>query len=445
LIGDILGDRFLIEAEVSRGGMGVVYRGWDLEHERPIAVKVLVELAPIDRQRFLREATLLAQIESPNLVRYVAHADTDNGEPYLVMDWLEGETVARRLDTIGFDGAGAVAMVHATANAVAHLHDRGLVHRDLKPENIIITASGEVVLIDLGLARAVRNAEQRVTETGVALGTPGYMSPEQIRGEKVDARSDVFALGCILYEALTGYTAFAGHNHLAVRTKVMLWTPAPVARLCPEAPPQLAALIDAMLAKARDDRPANGREVARALAAIRVPEGGPKRTWRMPEAPTVEHAAPARRAVEDWHAIVLVHAADPDADTRQLEDRTSELAAMAVELRTAIAGSAARLEILEDACLVVSSYGADLAALAGAMAAAALGLRALLPRARMVVSCGIGSIGELVDRASVLLERASRQPRRAAGDGMIALDAESAVILAEAYVIDRYWLVGRRS
>lgn len=405
--GDILADRFVIDDDSRRGGIGVIYRGWDLEAEQPVAIKFLTQLSPTDVKRFEREAGLLAEARLPGVVRHVQHGTTEEGRPYLVMQWLDGETVAARLDTRGFDLAEAVSLIVTVAAPLAALHARGLVHRDLKPENLILTSDDprSVTLIDFGLARATIAADTRVTATGCILGTPGYMAPEQIRGEAViDARADVFALGCVLYELLTGYAAFAGGNFFAVRTKILLASPPALRTLCPEAPAALEALVDAMIAKIPDERPRDAAAAATALGAIETPPG-PRRRWHSmrPETPPADAPrAGATVVVAQFSGIVLVDTARPGDSEVERDTLAAELAARGDELRRVARG--ARLELLDGALVAIVPGSPARLDLAQRLVDVARSLAAALPRAYVIAASGGEPFDELVDRAATCLE-----------------------------------------
>ena len=400
--GDVVDDRFVVEAAASKGGFGIVFKGWDLELEIAVAIKVLASVSTTDVARFDREAALLAALRAPGLVRHVHHGVLPGGAPYLVMEWLEGETVARRMEQTGFTIAEAVALVRAACAPLAELHARGLVHRDLKPENLFLTgpAPTDVVLIDLGLARAAAEGEVRVTATGVVLGTPGYMAPEQVRGDaSVDARADVFALGCVLYELVTGYPAFAGENYLAVRSKILLAAPPRLRALCPEAPHELEAIVDDAIAKRRDERPASAAALATALAALADLPAGTRRKWNLAPPATAKPdpvlRAPAGATVEvgTWGGVALVQAEGTNPlDVAQVVGR--------------IGG---RVEILDGGGFVITVPPARaLPELAVPLARLALAMRPRFPDARISVSCGTGTLDELIDQAATLLDHATR-------------------------------------
>jgi eukaryotic-like serine/threonine-protein kinase len=408
--GDMLVERFVVEDTAIRGGIGTVHRGWDIANEAPVAIKMLTTVRPTDVARFHREAALLAELRAPGIVRYVHHGETPRGEPYLVMEWLEGETVAARMERHGFDVASAVALVRTVASALAHLHERGVVHRDIKPENLVLVAEAptSVVLIDLGLARAAAAGPQRVTATGVVLGTPGYMAPEQVRGESAVApAADVFALGCLLYECCTGYPAFAGENFLAVRTKIMLAEPPSIAELSPEAPAKLARLVARMIAKRPADRPPSGADVVRELDALGPLAPGPARLANAarPATDIVATSAPVEAAM--WLGVVLARSAELDPDA---------LRALAADVE---------LDILDGGYLVFTASHPQQGELARELAKVALGLRDRLAKARIVIGTGTAAVDVLIDRLARSLDLAMFAP---APGGVVFVDPGTASV-----------------
>jgi len=306
----VLADRFELGDAIGRGGSAIVRRARDRVTGATVAVKLIAPEA-LGRERFEREARALAALTAPGIVRYIAHG-SDGDELYLVEAWLPGGSLRAQLAGPGVTAAEAVRAVGAAAEGLAAAHAAGIVHRDIKPEHIWLGGAadpdpagrdtlGRVTVIDFGIARGT--LDPRVTASGSAIGTPGYMAPEQARGDRrVDARADVFALGAVLFEALTGTPAFLGQSDGSTRAKVVL-APPPALR-CPEAPPALAALVDAMLAKAPDARPADAGIVAAALAAITVPSGARRRASAL-EAATVRadpSAAPRAFVIAAGHA-----------------------------------------------------------------------------------------------------------------------------------------------
>src|SRR5215472_208191 len=268
--GDIVAERFEIERRAGSGGMGVVYRARGRVTGSSVALKLVHGQSQEPTERFTREGRLLAGLRHPGIVRYVAHGATTDGHLYLAMEWLEGEDLARRLGRSGLTIAESVRVVSHAAQALSEAHEQGIVHRDLKPSNLFLE-NGEldrVRILDFGVARLGEDAH-RVTITGEMVGTPSYMAPEQARGGKVvDARADVFALGCVLFACLTGRRAFAGDNLVAVLAKI-LFEPTPrVSERRPDVPPALDDLVARMMAKERADRPADARAVLAELAVL---------------------------------------------------------------------------------------------------------------------------------------------------------------------------------
>ena len=209
-----------IRAPLGKGGMGEVYRARDSRLGRDVAVKVLPEHLSSDAQalkRFEREARAVAALSHPNILA-LYDVGSEQGVTYVVTELLEGENLRARLEQGSVNRLKAIEIAIALAEGLSAAHSRGFTHRDLKPENIFLTADGVVKILDFGLARYTPVSCSQAadapteTETGRVMGTVGYMSPEQIRGEPVDARSDIFSLGCVLYELFSGRRAFAGHS-----------------------------------------------------------------------------------------------------------------------------------------------------------------------------------------------------------------------------------------
>jgi serine/threonine-protein kinase len=258
-VASAVGDRYLVEAELGRGGMSVVYRALDRRLHRRVAVKVLPPELAFNaevRERFLREAQTAAQLNHPSIVP-IYTVDERDGVVYFVMALIEGESVASLLrrgpNRRPFDEIQRV--LRDVADALAFAHARGVVHRDVKPDNILIEgASGRPIVTDFGIARAAE-AHSRLTATGVAMGTPAYMSPEQALGERdVDGRSDIYSLGVVGYQMLAGEPPFAASNTPALLMKHVSEPPRPIAQLRPDAPPTLIGAITRALAKKPEER-----------------------------------------------------------------------------------------------------------------------------------------------------------------------------------------------
>ena len=217
-----LGDRYDIERQVGEGGMATVYRAKDLKHERTVAIKVLRQELSVSlgADRFLREIRVAANLQHPNILGLYDSGESE-GLLYYVMPFVEGESLRDRLNREQqLPIQDALQIVREAADALQYAHERGIVHRDIKPENILLLG-GHALVADFGIARAVSSAsEEKLTQTGMAIGTPHYMSPEQSLGsEHVDARSDVYSLGCVLYEVLIGQPPFTGPNSMAIMAR----------------------------------------------------------------------------------------------------------------------------------------------------------------------------------------------------------------------------------
>jgi Tfp pilus assembly protein PilF len=255
------------------GGMGVVFKAHDATLDRTLAIKVIraASLGPEGRERFLREARACSRISHPNIVT-VYSAGEDDGRPYLAMEILEGRTLRQIIQQDGpVPWDKAVRWVRDILGALERLHAEGIVHRDLKPDNIILTNDNIVKLMDFGIARLASSAT--MTQEGAALGTVYYMSPEQVRGEKVDARSDIFAMGGVLYQLLTGRLPFPGEEPLSVMYLIQNEAPKPLAEFSLDVPPELTAILDRALAKNLSDRFPDASSFRTALGGLLQDEG----------------------------------------------------------------------------------------------------------------------------------------------------------------------------
>jgi serine/threonine protein kinase len=255
--------RYRVENVLGGGGMALVYRARDEELDRPVAIKLLADNLAADeafRQRFLREARLAAQLAHPNVVQIYDSGEAD-GRPYIVMEYVEGETLAdllARRRTL--PPAEAVELALQICSGLEHAHQAGLVHRDIKPQNLLIRGDGTVKIADFGIARSAHGT--RLTETGSVLGTAAYLAPEQAAGEEVTPAADVYAVGVVLYELLTGRTPRTAET----LTQFLLRgeeQPIPELReLAPEVPEALEDVVMRCLARIPEYRPPSAGALA---------------------------------------------------------------------------------------------------------------------------------------------------------------------------------------
>src|SRR5467141_534768 len=291
-----LADRYALERELGRGGMAVVFLARDLRHDRAVAIKVLRHeiAAALGAERFLREIQIAAKLHHPHILPLY-----DSGAAgellYYVMPYVEGESLRQRLDRetqLPVDEALAITRQVASALAYAHRHD--VVHRDIKPENILLE-SGEAVVADFGIARASTAAGgDKLTQTGIAIGTPLYMSPEQAAGGAVDGRSDLYSLACVLYEMLAGHPPFLGGTAQAILARHTADPVPPLRTARATVPPAVEQALGRALAKSPADRYATALQFAEAL-------GGPD----APGAPSALRGRGASRRVRAAWGVVL--------------------------------------------------------------------------------------------------------------------------------------------
>jgi len=245
-----------IKGELGKGGMGTVYKAYETSLNRHVALKVLSPHLADDASlaaRFVREAQSVAALSHPNVV-HIYYAGTDQGQPFFVMEYVEGDNLAdhiRRNERLAPKEAAEFLL--QAASGISAAHDRGIVHRDIKPSNLMISANGTLKVTDFGIALA-QDFKEKLTSTGQLVGTSGYISPEACRGQAVDARSDIFSLGIVLYEMLSGRLPFDDNSPLNMMVKVVKEAAPDVRALNPEVDERLLAILDRMIEKEPDDR-----------------------------------------------------------------------------------------------------------------------------------------------------------------------------------------------
>jgi serine/threonine protein kinase/Flp pilus assembly protein TadD len=279
-------------ALLGAGGMGEVYRARDTRLGRDVAVKVLPdEFAddPDRLRRFEQEARAASALNHPNIL-VVHDLGTHEGAPYMVTELLEGESLRTRLRVGALPVSTAIDFADQMARGLAAAHEKGIVHRDLKPENLFITRDGRLKILDFGLAKLLRSPQQAAaastvasaTQPGMMMGTAAYMSPEQIRGQEVDHRADIFAFGCVLHEMLSGEQPFAGTTAADTRAAILTRDPRPLADRQPDVPAALELVVLRCLEKRPEDRFDTARDVAFALTAVAQPRKPPGTADRRP-------------------------------------------------------------------------------------------------------------------------------------------------------------------
>jgi serine/threonine-protein kinase len=276
--------------EIGGGGMGVVYKARDTRLDRLVALKFLPaewRRDAVARERFVREARAASAIDHPHIGTVHDIGETEDGRMYIAMAYYPGQTLTRRIGSGPLPIETALAIAAQAAEALAAAHDAGIVHRDIKPANILLDSRHQVKLVDFGLAKL--GGGGGVTRTGLAVGTPAYMSPEQAEGRPLDHRTDLWSLGAVLYEMLAGLRAFSGDSDHAVMYSVIHGRPTPLAELRPDLPGEIVAIVDRCLAKDPERRYPNASELLRDLRRARgdspsgdptiaiPPGGGPRR------------------------------------------------------------------------------------------------------------------------------------------------------------------------
>ena len=276
---------YTIRADLGHGGMGVVYTAHDPRLDRQVAIKVLPPDLTRDetaKQRFLQEAKAASALDHPNICTIYEINETDDGQLYLVMAYYEGETLKARIERGSLALDDAVDIATQVGRGLAEAHGAGIVHRDIKPANLLIATSGVVKILDFGLAKLA--GAEGVTQTGTTVGTVAYMSPEQARGQEVDHRTDIWSLGVVLYEILTGQQPFQGDNLLAISNAILGSEPVSLTRLRAGTSPALARVVTRSLANSRDAR---YQSVADLLDGLRNATASATNAPSQPDVPSI--------------------------------------------------------------------------------------------------------------------------------------------------------------
>ncbi len=429
--GELVAGRFDVLALAGAGGMGTVYRAHDRDTDAVVALKLLAasgaagSSGELDERRFAREAAVLSSLDHPAVVRCLDHGVTEAGQRFLVMEWLTGQDLESWLQRGRLSAADATTLATVVADALASLHTAGVVHRDLKPSNLLLVEDrvDSVKLIDFGLARTV--IDDGLSSAGVAVGTPAYMAPEQIRGEPVDARVDVYALGAVLFRCLVGRAPFTGEHPLAVLAKVLIEQPPRVSDLRGDVSAALDDLIAQALAKDPAGRAADGAALRRALRQLADDDD---------DAPGPARARPAITAAEQRVVTVVLCGRrgrqDVTVPLPQLADEHGEIAAAAQ-------ASGGVLQALPGGPLLVTFEGGGPAERAARASRCALAIAALRPTTPIAVAtgrvllAGTSQVGEVIDLAVAAV--VARAHTATAG---VVLDETTAALLDDRFTVD---------
>jgi len=424
--------------------MATVYRARDTIAGGAVALKVLERKDEINAERFDREARMLAELSHPALVKYIAHG-VHGEQRYLVMEWLEGCDLAARLGRGPLSLSSSLVVVRRCAEALAAAHARGIIHRDVKPSNVFLVdeRTDRAKLVDFGLARPAGGGS--MTRTGMSVGTPRFMAPEQVRGRRdLDPRVDVYGLGAVLYGCLAGRPAFPGNDEMAILAKVLLEEPTPLRELAPDVPRSVEALVHEMLAKDRADRPDDAAalivrldEIARD-PALDITVGAGSKVAKTDSTP--------RTAVTDGEqrllSIVLVDTARApiiDDGSDVTTSTRTEHSGLPPQLAELVARHGDRCARLPDGTLAITIAGTGAATDQSAQAARlAMSIRARLPGHAIALATGRGQVagrgfsGDAIDRAASLMRGARLRDART-----IVVDEVTAELFGARFTVKR--------
>jgi eukaryotic-like serine/threonine-protein kinase len=427
-------ERYEIKNQAGIGGMGTVYQAIDRESGNLIALKILHSRTTIEQARFDQEARVLSELSHPGIVRYFDHGVTPNGSPYIAMEWLEGETLEDRLGRGNLGPAAAAHLARLVLEALSAAHARNIVHRDIKPGNIFLVGwkLSEIRVLDFGIARRVFDAK-RLTRKGSTVGTPLYTSPEQARGRAdVDGRADIFSLGCVLFELLTGEPPFTGETPLEVMTKVCAGRVPELASRRPGIPEAFSSLVHAMLAPDPAQRPQSAAALATDFSDVVDALGGITSENAAANPPSHAKRASISESEDHLASAILVSLVKRDpgsvlgsaAEDRRRGSRTATVSSPSPEL----SGKSAEDARLADIRRLLESYACEMDRLVSRtllltaptvstaqeqaiqLASAALALHNLEPDATIAMATGRASflgrlpVGRLMDCLPVLMD-----------------------------------------
>ncbi|HJL43133.1 MAG TPA: protein kinase [Myxococcales bacterium LLY-WYZ-16_1] len=406
--GSVLDERFRIARFVASGGMGAVYQAQDLRSGRPVAIKRFAAARAFFSDRFARESQVLQELRHPGIVSFVSQGLAPDGGPYIAMEWVEGRTLREVLRARRLTIEEAMVLCRRVAEALDETHRRGLLHLDLKPGNLMLLGQDplQVKVLDFGLATLAHETGQG----DKVQGTPGYMSPEQARKESLDGATDVFGLGCVLYEALTQVPAFDGPDNSAILTKIVAAEPEPLSRFRPRTPPRLADLVSQMLAKKPGDRPS----LDQILAALDRVDPAPIQA----EEPRSEGIT-----LEEQRITAVLVARDPGGHQARTRLHFSNLAQLGFHIQILLDGTIVG---------VLETWANPLEA---AVAAVRAGMRvaSLLPDARITVGLGQVRRGATAPEGRALDDAFRRLDETPAG--AISVDESVALLSSERFEI----------
>ena len=440
--GTVVAGRFTVRQQAGRGGMGVVYQAQDAVSGRTVALKLLHTSTNSEvTQRFTREAEVLSRLRHPGIVSYVAHGLAHEGQPFLAMEWLEGEDLGRRLSRQPLPLSDTLLLVRRCADALSAAHSQDIVHRDIKPSNLFLRGGRveDVVLLDFGLARIAATSLPPLTASMAVLGTPGYMAPEQASSQQdISAAADIFSLGCVLYECLTGQAPFRAPHMAAVLAKILFADPPPLHTVRPELPASLQALLTRMLAKPPEQRLADAHHLKRALEELETLQELP------PPSVSLRPTPVAITDTEQQLVSVLlatsgtISGEEPTLSMIEPDQLRATLEPLLQELKT----RGAKASILADGSLLATfllerGAATDQAALA---AICALYVKERWPDSAVVLTTGLSlrdkpvPVGEVMDRTGELLRRMERQ---ASAKFQVLLDETTAGLLGPRFELDK--------